>query len=54
MSHGAEWTLAAVAIVLLVGLLELKPSWGALMLFSVVLIMLAHGVRKGTVERPSF
>jgi hypothetical protein len=49
MSHGMEWFLALVAIVLLVGLLELKPAWGGLMLIAAVMALLARGIRGGSI-----
>lgn len=54
MGTGTEWLLAIVAIVLLVGLLELKPAWGGLMLVTVTTIMLARGLRGGQISPPSF
>lgn len=53
MATGQAWLLAGVAIVMLVTLLEAKPAWGGMMLFTVVLVMVAHGIRSGSIARPS-
>lgn len=53
MTTGQAWLLAAVAIVLLVTLLEAKPVWGGMMLAVVVTLMVARGIRDGSISRPS-
>ena len=53
MNTARAWLLAGVAIVLLVTLLEAKPAWGGMMLLVVVLVMVANGIREGSISRPS-